>query len=93
MCSNSIEKSHSYPGIISICARTIKRKERTECNINKLEDTKGVIRSRTFRKDREYNVRGLNSDYDNPNISVVVSIFLAVIVELIVILKLLKCLS
>ena len=93
MCSNSIEKSRSYPGIISICARTIKRKERTECNINKFEDTKGVIRGRTLRKDRQYNGQELNSDYDNPNISVVVSIFLAVIVELIDILKLLKCLS
>ena len=93
MCSNSIEKSHSYPGIISICAHTIKRKERTESNINKLEDTKGVIRGRTLRKDREYNGQGLDSDYDNPNIAVVISIFLAVIVELIAILKLLKCLS
>ena len=55
MCSNSIEKSRSYPRIISICTRTIKRKERTECNINKFEDTKGVIRDRTLRKDRQYN--------------------------------------
>ena len=93
MCSNSIEKSRSYPGIISICARTIKRKERTECNINKFEDTKGVIIGRTLRKDREYNGQGLDSDYDNPNISVIISIFLVVIVELFVILKLLKCLS
>jgi len=76
-----------------MCARTIKRKERTECNINKFEDTKGVIRGRTLRKDRQYNGQGLNSDYDNPNISVVISILLVVIVELIDILKLLKCLS
>jgi preprotein translocase subunit Sec61beta len=68
-----------------------------------------VIRGRTLRKDRHYNGQWLDSyydnpnisdydnpnisDYDNPNLSVVISIFLAVIVELIDILKLLKCLS